>query len=117
MYDSQKGPDLAYRVFHNRPFQTIWALFLFLIAIPASWPIRDALLVIWVRGSEAYFHRGIRVLPGKPIRFSDGGLAPMLPDMVTGFGVFFIATLGLSLGVVALLRASDRLFRRQQSGS
>jgi hypothetical protein len=36
----------------------------------APWWIRDALLVWWVYGRDAYFRDGVRVLPDKPTRFS-----------------------------------------------
>ncbi|HKT87224.1 MAG TPA: hypothetical protein VJQ59_02225 [Candidatus Sulfotelmatobacter sp.] len=73
-----------------------------------GWPIRNVLLVCWVYGSDAYFHHGIRVLAGKPIRFSNGALAPALPDMITGLGFFFLTTLGLTLFVYAALRSYER---------
>jgi hypothetical protein len=72
------------------------------------WWIRDFALVCWVYGADAYYRRGIRVLPGKPIRFSTGELAPVLADMVTGFGFFFVTVLGLSLVLVLVLRTVDR---------
>lgn len=74
------------------------------------WPIHDVLLVCWVYGRDAYFQRGMRVLPGKPIRFSDGILAPQLADMVTGLGLFFASTLGLSLALFLALRFYERHF-------
>ena len=101
------SPELASRVFENRHFQAAWALFLFLIVL-WGWPIRNALLVFWVYGSAAYFDRGIRVLPGKPIRFSDGVLAPLLPDIVTGIAFFFLTTAGLTLLIFAGLKLYER---------
>ena len=101
------SPDLASRVFENRHFQAAWALFLFLIVL-LGWPIRNALLVLWVYGSAAYFHGGIRVLPGKPIRFSDGTLAQPLPDMVTGIALFILTTGGLTFLVFAGLKLYER---------
>jgi len=66
-------------------FQVFWALSS-VVLIKCFWWVRDMTLVIWVLGREAYFRDGVRVLPGKPVRFSTGELAPQLPDMVTGFG-------------------------------
>ncbi len=103
--------ELATRVFENRAFTAAWMIFLFLVQI-LVWPIHDVLLVCWVYGRDAYFHRGIRVLPGKPIRFSDGILAPQLPDIVTGFGLFFATTLGLSLALFLALRLYERHFAK-----
>jgi hypothetical protein len=105
-------PGLAARVFEDRRFQVSWALFLAVFVIFISWPIRNALLVCWVYGSEGYFHRGIRVLPGKPIRFSTGTLAPQLPDLVTGFGIFLITTIGLLLALFFALRLYERYFAK-----
>jgi len=51
-------------------------------------------------------------LPGKPIRFSDGTLIPLVPDLVTGFGMFFLTTLGLSLLLIGCLRTYERYFSR-----
>jgi hypothetical protein len=101
-------PDLATRVFEDRRFQAGWVLFLAAFAIFIGWPIRNALLVCWVYGTEAYFRDGVRVLPGKPIRFSNGVLAPQLPDIVTGFGIFLITTFGLSVALFFVLRLYER---------
>jgi hypothetical protein len=108
------GPRLATRVFEDRWFQLGWTLFLAAFVTLISWPIRNALLVCWVYGSGAYFRREVRVLPGKPVRFSTGTLAPQLPDMVTGFGIFLITTIGLSLALFFALRFYDRYFRQQR---
>lgn len=104
--DSKSG-DLASRVFEDRWFQAVWAVFPFSMVLQ-GWPIRNVLLVCWVYGSDAYFHHGIRVLAGKPIRFSNGALAPALLDMITGLGFFFLTTLGLTLFVYAALRSYER---------
>jgi len=86
----------------------VFSLAAFVIFI--GWPIRNTVLVCWVYGTEAYFRDGIRVLPGKPIRFSNGALAPQLPDIVTGFGIFLITTLGLSVALFFALRLYERHF-------
>jgi len=109
-----KPADLASRVFENRTFELAWVIFLFLFVIFVSWPIRNALLVCWVYGTDAYLHHGVRVLPGKPIRFSDGTLAHQFTDMVTGFGVFFVTTIGLSVALFFALRFYERHFRKPQ---
>jgi hypothetical protein len=61
-----------------------------LLLLTVAWPLRNIALVLWVRGSAAY-DTGLRVLRGKPTRFSDGQLVPDLPDLVTGFVAFAIA--------------------------
>ncbi|MGE5055963.1 MAG: hypothetical protein ACM3WP_17525 [Acidobacteriota bacterium] len=105
-------PGLAERVFENRHFQLGWVLFLAAFVIFIAWPIRNAVLVCWVYGTAAYFRDGIRVLPGKPIRFSNGVLAPELPDMVTGLGIFLITTIGLSVALFLALRLYERHLRK-----
>jgi hypothetical protein len=107
-----QSPDLASRVFENRAFTAGWIVFLFLFQIFVSWPLRNVLLVCWVYGSDAYFHRGMRVLPGKPMHFSNGDLAPQFADMVTGLGVFFVTVLGLTLLLFFALRLYERFSER-----
>jgi hypothetical protein len=102
-------PCLVTRIFADRRFQAGWVLFLAAFVILVGWPIRNALLVCWVYGTEAYFRDGLRVLPGKPIRFSNGAPAPQLPDIVTGFGIFLITTFGLSVALFFALRLYERL--------
>jgi hypothetical protein len=111
---SAEPQDLASRVFKNRTFQAGWAVCLLLFAM-VSWPIRNAFLVLWVYGIDGYFRKGIRVLPGKPIRFSDRSPAPVLQDMVTGFGIFFLTTLVLTLALIFALRFYERRSARRRS--
>lgn len=109
--EPRKPSDLANRVFNNPRFQIPWAIFLFFVVIFVGWPIRNFLLVCWVYSRDAYFRHGLRVLPGKPIRFSNGILAPTVPDLVTGFGVFLATVFGLSLLLIFILRAYERANR------
>jgi hypothetical protein len=60
------------------------------LLLKVAWPLRNVALVYWVRGAAAY-DTGVRVLPGKPTRFSDGHFAPDFPDLVTGFFAFAVA--------------------------
>lgn len=103
---------LATRVFEDRRFQSGWVLFLAAFVVFISWPIRNVLLVCWVYGSESYFREGIRVLPGKPIRFSNGTLAPQIPDLVTGFGTLLLTTIGLTVALFLGLRLYERYFAK-----
>jgi hypothetical protein len=80
-----------------------------------SIPIQQFLLVLWVYGKEGYFHQGIRVLPGKPIRFSDGVRVPQELDILTGFGMFMVTTFGLTAALFFSLRSFDRLFGKPQA--
>ena len=109
-----KPKDLAARALSNTKFQLAWILWLGVIITYVGVPIQRFLIILWVRGSDAYFHHGIRILPGKPVRFSDGGLVPDLPDFVTGVIVFILGImLGLSLLMVYMLRFYERHFQKQ----
>lgn len=116
MIGTEKPKDLADRVFEKTKFQIAWILWLGFIFISVGVPFQRFLVVWWVRGADAYFHQGIRVLRGKPVRFSDGQPVPSLPDAVTGFGVFMLVSLGLSLLLVHSLRFYERHFRSQKAG-
>jgi hypothetical protein len=100
--------DLATRIFAKPLFAICWAVFLGGVVLLVGWPLRDVALVWWIYGSDGYFHKGIRVLSGKPIRFSDGALVPIVPDLITGFGAFFIAVGGLTLLAIFALRFYQR---------
>lgn len=109
-----KHEELAAKLFKNLKFIVCWFGFLTVILLFISWPIRNFALVCWVYGSRAYFHEGIRVLPGKPIRFSNGVLAPTLPDLVTGFGAFIITVFGLTMLLIFILRIYERRKLKRQ---
>ena len=106
----EPSQDLATRMLAKPYFAIGWVAFLVGVLMFVSWPIRNFALVCWIYGSDGYFQKGIRVVPGKPIRFSDGAAAPTLPDMVTGFGAFVVTVFGLSLLLVLGLRAYERHF-------
>ena len=106
--------DLASRVFDNPRFILPWMLFLLLVFIFVSIPIRNILLVFWVFGREGYIHQGIRVLPGKPIRFSDGVRVPQELDILTGFGMFMVTMFGVTAALFFALRLYERLFANPQ---
>src|SRR4051794_7525672 len=100
---------LVSQAFGNTWFATGWALFLcFMTAI--LWPLRNALLVCWVHGRDAYFRDGLRVLPGKPIRFTNGELVPDWPDFVTGAALFLTVTFSLTALLILLLRAYEHRY-------
>jgi hypothetical protein len=52
------------------------------------------------------------IMPGKPVRFSNGLEVPALPDMVTGFGAFIITFFGLTILLILGLRYYERHFAR-----
>lgn len=108
-----KSDDLASRLFNNACFSIPWMVFLAIIMDYISWPIRNCVLVCWIYGSDAYFHRGVRVLYGKPYRFSTGELVPTFPDLVTGFGAFIITAFGLTLLMIFILRFYERHFAKK----
>lgn len=100
--------DLATKMFAKPYFAIPWVAFLGGVVLFVGWPIRNIALVCWVYGSDGYFHKGIRVLTGKPVRFSDGALAPVVPDLITGFGAFFITIGGLTVLAILALRLYER---------
>ncbi len=109
--ERKEQKNLATRVFAKPYFAIPWAAFLFGVALFVGWPLRNVALVFWVYGSDGYFGKGIRVLPGKPIRFSNGEMAPFVPDLVTGFGAFIITAGGLTLLAILALRLYERIHR------
>lgn len=76
------------------------------------WPLRDVALVYWVRGSAAYAE-GVRVVRGKPTRFSDGQVAPNLPDFVTGMAAFFLAVFTAIVLTWVIFRVYERICSRR----
>ena len=82
-----------------------------------SWPLRNIALVCWVYGIHGYFHDGIRVLYGKPVRFSTGVVAPTFPDIVTGFGAFIITVFSVTMLMIFVLRFYERHFRRRDDNA
>ncbi len=86
--ETQHWRNIAERLFKHTGLTVAWVAFLGAFVTFVSWPIRNFLLVCWVYGSQAYFRGGVRVLKGKPIRISNGELAPTFPDLVISFGFF-----------------------------
>jgi len=107
--------DLATRMFNRKWFAAAWVMFL-AVVVTRFWWVRDVAMVWLVYGRDAYIRDGVRVLPGKPIRFSTGALAPIWTDMATGFGFFFIVVFGLSLALIVGLRFYDR-FRKTRNAA
>ncbi len=104
---ADRSNDLASRTFSKPLFALAWVVF-HAILVTKFWWVSNVALVWWVYGREAYAH-GMRVLPGKPTRFSNGQPAPALPDIVTGLAFFILVTFGLSLLLMLCLRAYERL--------
>ena len=111
---TQQPNDLASRVFNHRVFPLVWIPILLLVLLFITEPVRLVILVYWVYGRDAYSHQGIRVIPHKPLHFSDGTPVPQWQDMVTGFGMFFVTTLGLSLALFFALRLYEHRFTIQK---
>jgi len=113
MSETQPKPqDLAARLFENTRFQFSWILVLGALFVFVGVPFQKFLIVLWVRGSDAYFHQGIRVLRVKPARFSDGELVPQWINFTTGMAIFLIVSVGLSLLLVRALRFYERRFKK-----
>ena len=111
-HNTGKPRDLAGRLFENFYFTISWIAFLVVISKYVGWPLRNALLVCWVYGRDAYFRDGVRVVSGKPTKFSTGALVPQWPDLVTGFGEFIVIAFGLTLLLIFLLRFYERHFKK-----
>jgi hypothetical protein len=79
-----------------------------------TWPLRNALLVVWVYGTAGY-SRGIRVLAGKPVKFTTGESAPTAPDIITGIGAFILAV-GIALLIIYIsIRLYGRFIRNSRN--
>lgn len=115
MSDHQsKQPPLSERVFENSLITIPWVLFLVCLFVVVGIPFAKALVVIWVKGTDAYFHHGIRIPKGKhPLHFTDGGIVPELPCLLAFFAVFMAITGGLSLLLIYLLRFYERRFKKR----
>jgi hypothetical protein len=110
-----ESEDLAARLFKNSHFILAWFGLIACVLVFVAWPIRNFALVCWVYGSDAYFQQGIRVLPGRPVRFSNGQLAPGIPDTITAFGAFLITVGLLTASLLLALRLYERWVRNRTS--
>jgi hypothetical protein len=105
----QKKPlDLATRTFAKPAFIIPWMLFLVIVFRLVGWPVRNFALVCWVYGSKAYYQGGVRILPGKPVKFSDGVAVPLMPDVITGFGAFITTFLVPTITLIVFLKFYQR---------
>jgi len=100
--------DTAERIFQNTSFTVIWVIFLGAFVGLVTWPARYAVLVWWSYGRHAYFADGLRVMKGKPLKFSNGELVPHSHDVVTAFGAFFITAIGLTFLLILVVRLYER---------
>jgi hypothetical protein len=100
-------PELAERLFASRWFKVVWIAVLVALLVRLWW-VHDAVLVRWRYGHDAYSRQGIRVLPGKPARFSTGELVPQGMELVVGFAYFIAVAFGSSVLLVIVLRACER---------
>ncbi|NOS70100.1 MAG: hypothetical protein HOP33_09240 [Verrucomicrobia bacterium] len=104
----QEKVRLESKLFSKTWVQLAWIIFLVVIIRTVAWPLRNIALVGWVYGWDAYSQDGLRVLPGKPTKFSNGELVPTFPDLVTGFTAFFATALGLTFLLIFGLRLYER---------
>jgi hypothetical protein len=107
--------DLATRVFEHRAFELGWIVFIAAFETFVTFPVQRILLVWWVYGINAFYQNGIRVIPRKPLRFSNGVLVPQGLQIITGFGLFFATFFGLSLTLFYGLRIFDHWHLRRPS--
>ena len=87
----------------------LWSFFVGFV----SWPIRYRVLVGWSYGKRAY-EEGVRVLKGRPLKFSNGELVPQSHDVVTSFAAFFITVIGLTFLLIAVVRLYERWVGRRR---
>jgi hypothetical protein len=114
MADTNSQPKRLDEQLFKRPrFLLPWLCILIVVLFYVSWPIRNIALVCWVYGIHGYFHDGIRVLYGNPVRFSNGVEAPRLADFVTGAAAFIITFFGLTMLLMFALRFYERHFRQK----
>ena len=118
MSDVQNNrPDLAKRVFAKRGFAVAWVVFLAAVFGTVGARVANAWLVCWVRGTDAYLHQGIRVVHGRPLKFSDGVPVPSGPEAVTGLVIFLVVFFGLSFLLQFVLRLYDRHCRKPNTNA
>ncbi len=72
-----------------------------LIFFKITLPLALVAEVYWVYGFDGYHKQGIRVVGGKPRRFSNGELVPAMPDIVTSFSALIVA--GVVTNVLVVL--------------
>ncbi|HKV82380.1 MAG TPA: hypothetical protein VJP02_29805 [Candidatus Sulfotelmatobacter sp.] len=109
--------DLASRVFSNKAFELGWLIFLAVLVTFVTFPIQRVLLVWWAYGKDAYYQQGIRVIPRKPLRFSDGVLVPQTLEIITGAGMFLVTFFALTLGLFYGLRLYEHYLRRNKNSA
>ena len=105
---------LATRILNHSYLGVLWFGLVLAVLVFVGWPIRNAALVCWVYGTDAYFNQGIRVVPGKPTRFSNGDIAPSFPDFITGFAAFFVTVAFMIAAFELFLRIYSRLIKKQR---
>jgi len=110
MKDEQsERPPLSERVF-NYWFVTLpWILFLGALTVFVGMPFARMLVVCCLKGTDAYFHQGIRIPKGKhPLHFTDGSVVPELPYFLAIFTVFVAIAGGLSLLLIHGVRFYEK---------
>ena len=107
MTPAPANENLPVRMLNKPGFALGWIVFLAVI-LKQFWWVRDVFLVWWVYGRDAYFREGVRVLPGKPIKFSNGQPAPAFQEFVTGSAFFFVVVFGLTAILIAALLLYER---------
>ena len=113
--DPTKLGSISERLFNRSGFAFLWVVFMGFFFTYVAWPLRNIVLVCWVLGSRAYFHEGVRVVGGKPVRFSDGTLVPAFLDIATGIGTFFVTGFGLIFLLLFSVRCYLRFAHRRRN--
>ena len=116
MSDEQsKQPPLSERVFELWFVTLPWIVFVGVVFILIGIPFANMLTVCWVKGTDAYFHQGIRIPLGNKMHFSDGSAVPQGPLFLTYFPTFLVLVGGPSFVLIQILRYYER--RKKQAGN
>ena len=81
MKDEQsEPPPLSERVFDYWFVTLPWIVCTGALVVFVGMPFARMLVVCWFKGTDAYFHQGIRIPKSKhPLHFTDGSIVPELP--------------------------------------
>ena len=113
MSEEHAERPLSERVFENNLVTLPWIAFLVALTFFVGMPFARALVVCWVKGTDAYFRLSIRIPKSKhPLHFTDGTTVPELTYALANIAVFMLIAGGLSFSLIYCLRFYERHFRK-----
>ncbi|HTV39666.1 MAG TPA: hypothetical protein VMF08_03760 [Candidatus Sulfotelmatobacter sp.] len=113
MSDEQSKKPLSEGVFDTW-FLLPWLAFVVALMVFIGLPFANMLTVCWVKGTNAYFHQGIRIQLGHGLHFSDGSKLPQLPQFLAYALAMFIFVGGPTVALPRILRYFER--RKKKAG-